>query len=671
MAGKTIRCMGCMETFDAEYDVCPHCGYEVDTDEHQFLHIDKGTMLADRYIIGRSIGFGGFGVTYLGWDTKLERKVAIKEYLPSEFATRMIHHSDVMIDKSEKKTKQFRDGMTKFLKEGQKLAKVNDINGIVHMYDCFEANNTAYITMEYLQGETLSKYLEKTGPIDEQTTMEMMLPIIQALETVHEKGIIHRDIAPDNLFVVENEDGKKELKLIDFGASKFASTSHSKSLTVIIKPGYSPEEQYRSNGEQGTFTDVYAIAAVMYRMVTGVQPPDSFERRTSIESKRRDLLVEPGKYNKELSANFEIAILNAMNVRVEDRTQSIAEFEEELISFEPVKRRGSSIKKIDFMRWPLWAKIGVPTAGLAAAGLLVFALVKTFSGLGNQFILPDGYTRVPDFVMADFNGEAQDWAVNANLTVSALRTEFSPVAVAGIVLSQEQQAGSLVSENSVIGLVLSTGVESYVMPDVTGMRIYDAKKALECMGIEVIEEEMSQPGLVPGGVVGQDVEAYGTVDYGSRVTLKVNGVKQESVDVQMGAGKEDSDTVFSFYDTNAKVADLNGKDLVGKSYDEALKAAADAGCYVCVTKRTAGKGKAENTVLEQTETTDEDGNKIFELVLAMPDIEFELPDLRYKSAETAIQLLKNIGIEGAKQMKMQSFQEREPKKLIIWDQMVK
>jgi len=323
--------MGCMELYEDQYDVCPHCGYEEGYNDHQLLHIEAGQMLADRYIIGRSLGFGGFGVTYLGWDTKLERKVAIKEYLPSEFATRMIHHQEIMVDSNEKRNSQFLAGMKRFLSEGEKLAQVGDVEGIVHMYDCFEANNTAYITMEYLKGMTLTEYLNNKGIMSEQEVMDMMLPIFKALETVHEKGIIHRDIAPDNLFVTFDENGKEKLKLIDFGASKFASTSHSKSLTVMIKPGYSPEEQYRSNGDQGTYTDVYALAAVMYKMVTGEVLPDSFERRTAIESHKKDPLVEPDKYNKSLSTNFIVALLNALNVRIEDRTRTISDFENSIL----------------------------------------------------------------------------------------------------------------------------------------------------------------------------------------------------------------------------------------------------------------------------------------------------------------------------------------------------
>lgn len=633
-----------MELYEEQYDICPHCGYEDGYDDHQLLHIDAGQILADRYIIGRSLGFGGFGVTYLGWDNKLERKVAIKEYLPSEFATRMVHRQEIIVDNSEKKTKQFLEGKTKFLKEAQKLAKVGDIDGIVHMYDSFEANNTAYIIMEYLQGETLAKYLENKEPMKEQEVMDMMLPIFSALEKVHEKGIIHRDIAPDNLFVANDEEGNRHLKLIDFGASKFSSSSHSKSLTVMIKPGYSPEEQYRSNGDQGTYTDVYALAAVMYRMVTGVQPPDSFERRTAIESHKRDLLEEPDKFNKSLSANFINALMNALNVRIEDRTATIADFEAELISFEPVKRRGSSIRRIDFMKWPIWAKIGVPVGTLAAAGLLVFAITKVFGGAAEKYVLPNGYTRIPDFVMSDFETEAQQWAQEAGLTIAAGDTRFSPIAAAGLVLAQDKPAGSIVNNNTLISLSLSTGEETFVMPDVTGMRLEDAKKALECMGAEVLTTDGMQAGLVPGGVISQDVEAYGEIGYGKTVTLTINAVQTESVSFATGSAPS-TQGLITLFKAGPQIAAASGPVVVDLTYEEALEKASQEGWSVYVKERCAGKGKSEGTILEQKKSEYEGDSNVLELSVAMPDKEFELPNLMYKDSETVIQLLKNLGLE--------------------------
>ena len=354
------QCMRCMEFYDPQFDICPYCGYEENSVKKELLHIDAGTVLAERYLIGNALGFGGFGVTYIGYDRKLKRRVAIKEYLPSEFATRALHQPEVMINNNEKKKQQFSDGMKKFIDEAKSLAKLSSLEGIVHIYDSFEANNTAYIVMEYLEGETLASYMKREKKVTEDQAIEIISPVLQTLEEVHRCGIIHRDIAPDNIFLAKGQDGKTHVKLIDFGASRYASTSHSKSLTVLIKPGYSPAEQYQSNGEQGPFTDVYAVAAVLYQLVTGVRPEDAFERRTQLQSDGKDPLKDPSSYNSEISENFENALMNALSVRVEDRSETAEVFLKELNSEEPVKRRVSSVRRIDFMRWPLWAKIGVP-----------------------------------------------------------------------------------------------------------------------------------------------------------------------------------------------------------------------------------------------------------------------------------------------------------------------
>ncbi len=331
--------MSCMEQYEDEFEICPHCGYIERAGVNDALHIVPSSILHDRYIVGKSVGFGGFGVTYIGYDALLEQKVAIKEYMPSEFSTRAMGEMGITVF-GGKKEEQFQEGLSKFHDEAKKLAKFNYDDGIVKVYDTFEENNTAYIIMEYLEGETLSEYLEreKTVPLDQ--AINLILPIAESLKSVHEAGIIHRDIAPDNIFLTK--DGK--VKLIDFGAARFATTSHSRSLTVLIKPGYSPEEQYRSRGDQGPYTDTYALGAVLYRMITGVTPPDALERRAFFENKKKDILLPITKYCKDIPENKQNAILNAMNVRIEDRTQNTEEFIHELTTDDLVARRKGKIQ---------------------------------------------------------------------------------------------------------------------------------------------------------------------------------------------------------------------------------------------------------------------------------------------------------------------------------------
>ena len=242
------RCMGCMQEYDDGVNVCPYCGYVKGTPVKEKYHLIPGTVLKNRYLVGQSIGFGGFGITYIGWDKLLEKKVAIKEYLPSEFATRM-EGTTVVSAYDGEKTRQYESGLTRFIDEAQRLAKLNHLDGIVHIFDSFSENCTAYIVMEYLSGETLKSILKTRDKLSYQEAIDIAIPLLNSLEEVHKKGIIHRDIAPDNIMITD--DGR--VKLIDFGAARYATTVHSKSLSVVLKPGYAPEEQYRSHGNQKSY----------------------------------------------------------------------------------------------------------------------------------------------------------------------------------------------------------------------------------------------------------------------------------------------------------------------------------------------------------------------------------------------------------------------------------
>ena len=242
-------CMGCMETYNDKYDVCPHCGYVDGTAPKEAYHLIPGTVIEGRYIVGKVIGNGGFGVTYIGYDPVLNQKIAIKEYLPGEFSTRAMGSPDVTVFSGEKE-EQFASGIIKFVEEARRLAKFKHTPGIVDIHDSFQANHTAYIIMEYIDGETLKEKLEREGRIPVDEALNIMMPVIGALKEVHKEGILHRDISPDNIMISKTG----EVKIIDFGAARFATTTHSRSLSVLVKPGYAPEEQYRSRGDQGTWT---------------------------------------------------------------------------------------------------------------------------------------------------------------------------------------------------------------------------------------------------------------------------------------------------------------------------------------------------------------------------------------------------------------------------------
>ncbi len=313
-------CMGCMDAKGEEL-ICPQCGYREEEEPASPFYLSPGTILEGKYLLGRVLGQGGFGITYIAWDTNLKIKLAIKEYFPQELASRSIgenHISAYIGNKSD----QYQYGLGKFLQEAQTLAQFDSHPNIVSVRDYFQANGTAYLVMSYVDGITLKDYLAQSGgrlPVKQATGI--IMPVLDALKEVHSVNIMHRDISPDNIYI--NRRG--QVILLDFGAARQAISEHGRSLSIILKPGYAPEEQYRTRGEQGPWTDIYATAATYYHLVTGVQPPEALERLVE------DELKTPSALKADLSPEEEQALLKALAVRAGDRFQNVAEFQEALV----------------------------------------------------------------------------------------------------------------------------------------------------------------------------------------------------------------------------------------------------------------------------------------------------------------------------------------------------
>ena len=266
-------CPGCMQTKPDSATVCPHCGYTADTPVSENA-LPVFTILQGKYLVGAPLGKGGFGITYIAMDLQTETVVAIKEYFPADFACRAAD-TETVLPVDEKQSLYFRTGMKSFTREGELLHRLSDIPGIVQFLDMLYCNNTAYLVMSYIPGISLKKQMKKQEkPFTEREALTMMHPILSALQTMHQKHILHRDISPENLMYGPDH----MLTLIDFGAAREFSTDDDENLTVILKRGYAPEEQYHSGSRQGAWTDVYAVCAVLYHMLTGILPQEADKR---------------------------------------------------------------------------------------------------------------------------------------------------------------------------------------------------------------------------------------------------------------------------------------------------------------------------------------------------------------------------------------------------------
>lgn len=290
-------------------------------------NLREGTVLKSKYRIGQVLGFGGFGITYLARNLELSQTVVIKEYFPMDLAYRDAEKGEVSLTLPREKNdrKVYQKGKKDFLSEARRMSALSEVPSVVKVLDWFEENKTAYLVMEHVRGMGLDRYLERLDePLSFQEAWKLMLPVLDGLEKVHEKGIIHRDFNPSNLMMQENG----TLKMIDFGAARgYLDTE--KTMTVLVKRGYAPPEQYLRHGPQGPWTDLYAVCATLYEMVTGVRPQPSIERM------QKDQLYLPSAYGAEITPEEEKVLCRGLELTPIHRFRSVKELKEAFLEEEP------------------------------------------------------------------------------------------------------------------------------------------------------------------------------------------------------------------------------------------------------------------------------------------------------------------------------------------------
>ena len=307
-----MYCYNCMNE-KGSASICPYCGLDNGSRPADH-HLRPGSRLAGKYLVGYSLGEGGFGITYIGRDTTLDTRVAVKEFFPSGYSNRNSRISPEVTVSSQKQREVFDKGKERFLFEARSIAKFGSEPGIVNVRDYFEENGTAYIIMDYLDGMDLSRYLKAYGVMPAEQAFRIMLPVMRSLRRIHESGIIHRDISPDN--IVYLKDGS--LVLTDFGSARYFANIGTE-MSVLLKQGYAPEEQYRRSGKQGPWTDVYGLCATIYRMITGAVPVDALDRMYE------DTLAAPSRMGADISPALERVLMYGLAVNSADRCQDMEE----------------------------------------------------------------------------------------------------------------------------------------------------------------------------------------------------------------------------------------------------------------------------------------------------------------------------------------------------------
>ena len=309
-------CFGCMGE-KPQPGLCPHCGFNQEDYHPAVHHLPPGTILAGKYLLGRVIEMRAFDITYVGWDLNLQAKVLLEEYYPYDFAAR-----DCSADRRDtaltvRQGEAFQKGFERFRREAQALWRFWELPGIVSVKDYFQENQTAYIVMEFAEGQTLKELLKKSpdSRLPVERVLSMMRPVINALEKVHKEGLLHLSIRPDSLIV--GSEGKA--KLIDFGEDRNFLGPGEKSSPFVLNPGYTPYEQYRGREGQGPWTDVYSLCAVIYRAITGQPPEESLERMM------KDRLQPPSRLGVKIGPRQENLLMRGLALSPRDRIPSMEE----------------------------------------------------------------------------------------------------------------------------------------------------------------------------------------------------------------------------------------------------------------------------------------------------------------------------------------------------------
>jgi len=407
-----LRCENCFCELHNEDDVCQSCGHKKGQPAAELYHIFPGTELKNRYIIGQVLGFGGFGITYKAWDKQFDTVVAIKEYYPSGLVNRIPGNKEVILFEGNR-FKEYNMGLTRFLDEARNMAKFHKHPNIVNIFEFFEENNTAYIVMEFLDGITLNDFL-KSNELDFDSCIDITQKVCAALSEIHSQKIIHRDVSPDNIFLCMNDN----VKLIDFGAARFSADEERK-MTIILKPGFAPPEQYDSVNQQGPWTDIYALGATLYLMLTKVKPDESTNRKID------DKVKSPSELNTSISEQVSNTVMKAMALDYHFRFTTIKDFSEALLGNKKITSLSQEKKKRKNRRL-----FGILTA--------LFALVLCSSVLITGIMNQRSNTVLPDASITFYYPEN---ALNLDALkeiINQFKDSYSNVSITPVSLSEDK-----------------------------------------------------------------------------------------------------------------------------------------------------------------------------------------------------------------------------------------
>ena len=510
MTPKDVKlCMGCMNPLPDGESKCPHCGYQEGM-PHSLTYLEPGTVLKDRYLVGKVISKNGEGATYISYDQTEDKKVLIREFMPEQIAER--NESNQHIRPKTGYERQFKTALSDFVELSRQLLAMNKVSSIVPVQDRFVDHDTVYVVYRYIRSLHLSAFLQRNGgELTWSQTKKLFLPLLNALSQLHKKGIIHRGISPETILV----DQDNKLWLSDFCIAD--ARMDGSDIGAELFDGYSAPEQYSLNSWQGSWTDVYGVAAVLYRTLTGSRPSDGNSRRIS------DDLCPPNELNRRIPENISDAIFAGMSVSGEKRVQNIDEFtgllleegdthtavfESSKVNLE-IKKKKAKNKKV---RLTVWSMVITLFILLALMFWVLFALgifdskepvsvqpsisYLDESSSSTQSIPADG---VPDFVGKEVNVVEND-ASYADRFYFEVKEDYNEEYSKNIIYDQDPAPGTPMPNKGYVTLYVSKGSEMVSMPGLRGSTLEFATKTLteNELKYEVVEvvDASAESGLV-------------------------------------------------------------------------------------------------------------------------------------------------------------------------------
>jgi|GEM_PF-1810409 len=607
------RCISCLSEYNPNASTrCPVCGFDISGYRHDPAALPPGTLVGGRYIIGKRADYDrcGYSINYAALDTQTGSRVSVVEFYPREFVARNQATGALTVSRQDLIGK-LEVGKKSFIMEAMKLKKLHETNPrILRIYDSFPERNTAYMITEFLEGQTLEQYVSANKKMEYPEVASTFREILGSLSDIHSGGLIHKYIYPKNIFITN--DGR--VVLINFGAFRSGIAESSSSVASTLEIGFAPYEQYSSTRQQGRSVDIYAVGACMYYALTGLRPPAAPDRVD------QDSLVPIGKAAKGVPTNTAYIIMNALNMKPENRPRQISEFIHAIEGKGRVVRKKEKLKK-EKVSLPRWIIPVMLLIAVAATGFFIW----NSRGSNQTNEIPAGMTPVPN-VSGKSLDEATDMLDKIGLSMIISGRVYDDYLDKDTVLSQTPHPGSLAYSGSTVEVIASAPSQRIQVPNVTGMSRDSAKTALENAGLTVTFSEIEDDTVLFDTVVQQSIEPQSEVLAGTEIVLSVN-IKTNDIEVD--------------HDTLTLVPNLTNL-----TYSEAFDLILDSRLNLMVERYEYSSTVSENYIISQTPNpnTQIAQGELVTVVVSKGSETILAPDLQYVTESQARSILSSTSL---------------------------